>query len=55
VRRRLWICGLAIADSIAIDSARIFGDNLYRAAADPDSTRNLPKVPSEQELLKRGD
>ena len=50
---RLWICDLALAESIEVEPiARIFADNLYRAAADPESTKNLPKVPSHEELLK---
>src|SRR5439155_13951288 len=50
---RLWVCDLDIYASIDVDpAARIFADNLFAAAADPDSTRNLPKVPSHPELLK---
>jgi hypothetical protein len=50
---RLWICDLGLADSIDVDPvARIFADSLYRAAADPESTKNLPKVPSHEELLR---
>jgi hypothetical protein len=32
--------------------ARMFQENLYRAASDPESTKNLPKVPSHEELLR---
>jgi hypothetical protein len=50
---RLWICGLDIDASMDVDpAARIFADNLFRAAADPQSTRDLPKVPTHDELLK---
>jgi len=50
---RLWICNLDLDVSQDLDpAARIFADNLYRAAADPDSTKNLPKIPSHEELLK---
>jgi hypothetical protein len=50
---RLWICNLAIFDSMEIDpAARLFADNLFAAAADPESTRTLPKVPTHEELLK---
>jgi hypothetical protein len=49
---RLWICDLGVAESIEVDPvARIFADNLYRAAADPESTKALPKVPTHEELL----
>jgi hypothetical protein len=50
---RLWICDLDFAASADVDPiARIMQDNVYRAAADPESTRTLPKVPSHEELLK---
>jgi hypothetical protein len=50
---RLWICDLDLAASAEVDPiARIFQDNLYRAAADPQSTKNLPTIPSHEELLK---
>jgi hypothetical protein len=50
---RLWICNFDLDASVDIDpAARIFADNLYKAAADPNSTKTLPKVPSHQELLK---
>jgi hypothetical protein len=32
-------------------AARILADNLHRAAADAESTRNLPKIPTHEELL----
>lgn len=50
---RLWICDLDFAASADIDpAARIVRDNLYRAAADPDSTKNLQPVPPHEVLLK---
>ncbi len=50
---RLWICDLDLAASAEIDpAARLVQDNLYRAAADPESTKNLQPVPSHDELLK---
>jgi len=50
---RLWICDLDIEASSDVDpAARIFADNLYKAAADPDSTKDLKPVPSHEELLK---
>ena len=50
---RLWICDFDLAASAEVDPvARIFQENLYRAAADPESTKSLPKVPSHEELLK---
>jgi hypothetical protein len=50
---RLWICDLDLDASVDVDPvARIFAENLYRAAADPESTRNLPRVPTHEEMLK---
>src|SRR5688500_9628583 len=52
-KRRLWICDLDPEASIDVDPvARMFADNLYRAAADPDSTKKLPGAPPHEELLK---
>lgn len=52
-RGRLWICDLDFAASADLDpAARIVADNIYRAAADPDSTKNLQPVPSHEVLLK---
>ncbi len=49
---RIWICDVDLAASAEVDPiARIFADNLSRAAADPESTKTLPKVPSHEELL----
>jgi hypothetical protein len=49
---RVWICDLDLAASVDVDpAARLFADNLYRAAADPNSTKNLPKVPTHEEML----
>jgi hypothetical protein len=50
---RLWMCDFDLAASAELDPvARIFQDNLFRAAADPQSTKALPKVPTHEELLK---
>jgi hypothetical protein len=49
---RLWICDLDLAASQTIDpAARLFADNLFRAAADPDSTKNLKPMPTHEQLL----
>jgi hypothetical protein len=51
---RLWICDLDLEQSVSVDpAARLFTGNLLRAAADPNSTARLPKIPSHEELLKR--
>ena len=50
---RLWICDLDVPDCNTVDpAARLFEQNLIAAAMDPESTKNLPKVPSHEELLK---
>jgi hypothetical protein len=50
---RLWGCDLDIEASLSVDpAAQKFAKNLLGAAADPNSTLNLPKVPTHQELLK---
>ncbi|MEO5803378.1 MAG: glycoside hydrolase family 2 TIM barrel-domain containing protein, partial [Verrucomicrobiota bacterium] len=50
---RLWVCDLDLEAAVSVDpSAQQFAVNLLRAAADPDSTKNLPKVPTHEELLK---
>jgi hypothetical protein len=50
---RLWICDLDFAASAEIDPiARLVQDNLFAAAADPESTKTLPNIPSHEELLK---
>jgi hypothetical protein len=52
-RGRVWICDLDLEQSIGIDpAARLFAENLLLAAADPASTKHLPKVPSHEELLQ---
>jgi hypothetical protein len=52
---RVWVCDLDIDASMDVDpAARMFADNLFRAAADPESTRNLPKVPTHEQLLRGG-
>jgi hypothetical protein len=49
---RLWVCDLDLEESAAVDpAARIFAGNLLTAAADPDSTRNLMKMPTHEEML----
>jgi len=50
---RLWLCGLAVGDSVDIDpAARLFAENLLRAAADPESTRRLLPMPSHEEMMR---
>jgi hypothetical protein len=50
---RLWICDLDIDACATVDpAARLMADNLYRAAADPNSTKNLPTVPTHEQMLK---
>jgi len=50
---RLWICDLDLEECAGVDpAAELFAENLFRAAADPNSTRLLPKVPSHEELLE---
>ncbi|HEY0462364.1 MAG TPA: glycoside hydrolase family 2 TIM barrel-domain containing protein [Pyrinomonadaceae bacterium] len=49
---RLWVCDLDLEESVSVDpAARIFAENLLTAAADPDSTRNLIKMPTHEEML----
>jgi len=49
---RIWVCDLDLEESISIDpTARIFADNLLTAAADANSTKNLIKMPTHEELL----
>jgi len=49
---RLWICDLDLFECLSIDpAARLFADNLFRAAADPSSTASLPKLLSHEQLL----
>ncbi len=51
---RVWVCDLDLEESIAVDpTARIFAENLLNAAADANSTRNLIKMPTHEELLAR--
>jgi hypothetical protein len=50
---RLWVCDLDLETSGAVDpAARLFAGNLLRAAADPQSTRHLPSVPSHEASLR---
>jgi len=52
-RGRLWICDLDLEECAGVDpAAKLFAENLFRAAADPASTRSLPQVPLHEELLK---
>jgi hypothetical protein len=52
-RGRLWICDLDLDASAEIDpAARLVADNIYRAAADPESTRSLQPVPPHEVLLE---
>ena len=49
---RLWVCDLDLEESSAVDpAARIFAGNLFAAAADANSTRNLIKMPTHEEML----
>ncbi|MDQ3132787.1 MAG: hypothetical protein M3Q99_18715, partial [Acidobacteriota bacterium] len=49
---RIWVCDFDLEESIAVDpAARIFAENLLSAAADPNSTRNLIKMPTHEEML----
>lgn len=51
-RGRVWICDFDLEESIAIDpAARMFAENLLNAASDADSTRNLIKMPTHEEML----
>jgi hypothetical protein len=51
---RVWVCDLDLEESVSVDPvARIFAENLLRAAADPNSTSNLPTIPTHEELLGR--
>ncbi len=50
---RIWLCDLDLAKCMGADPmARIFAENLLRAAADPGSTRLLKPMPTHAELLK---
>lgn len=50
---RLWVCDLDLEASVSVDPlAQQFAVNLLRAAADPNSTAKLPKLPSHEELSK---
>jgi hypothetical protein len=49
---RVWVCDFDLEESIAVDpAARIFAENLLNAAADPNSTKNLIKMPTHEEML----
>ncbi len=50
---RVWICDLDLDKCADVDpAARLFQENLYRAASDPESTKELKGVPSHEEFLK---
>lgn len=49
---RVWVCDLDLEESVAVDpAAHIFAENLLNAAIDPDSTKNLIKMPTHEEML----
>ena len=49
---RIWICDLDLEKCLGADPmARLFAENVLRAAADPGSTRALPRLPTHAELL----
>jgi hypothetical protein len=50
---RLWVCDLDLQECSKVDpAAALFEANLYRAAADPGSTRSLPRIPSHANLMR---
>jgi beta-galactosidase len=51
---RIWICDLDLEKCAEVDpAARLFAENLLRAAVDADSTSHLPRISTHEELLKR--
>jgi len=51
-RGRVWVCDFDLEESVAVDpAARLFADNLLTAAADANSTKNLIKMPTHEEML----
>jgi hypothetical protein len=51
---RLWVCDLDFEQTLGVDPlARKFAENLCRAAADKESTLQLPKLLTHEELLAR--
>jgi predicted TIM-barrel fold metal-dependent hydrolase len=51
---RIWVCDLDFEETLPVDPiARQFAGNLFRAAADPESTSQLPKLLTHEELLAR--
>lgn len=49
---RIWFCTLDLEQCVNHDpAARQFTENLLTAAADPQSTTNLPPIPTHEELL----
>lgn len=50
---RVWVCDLDLEASVNVDpAAALFARNLLKAAADPHSTENLPRMPTHEEMLK---
>ncbi|MGI9036257.1 MAG: glycoside hydrolase family 2 TIM barrel-domain containing protein, partial [Pyrinomonadaceae bacterium] len=49
---RIWVCDLDLEASVSVDpTARIFAGNLLNAANDPNSTKNLIRMPTHEEML----
>jgi hypothetical protein len=49
---RVWVCDFDLEESVSVDAtARIFAENLLNAAADANSTKNLIKMPTHEEML----
>ena len=49
---RVWVCDFDLEESVSVDpAARIFAENLLHAAADPNSTADLIKMPTHEEML----
>jgi hypothetical protein len=49
---RVWVCDFDLEESVSVDpTARIFAENLLNAAADANSTKNLIKMPTHEEML----
>ena len=49
---RVWICDLDVDACAAVDpAARLFAEDLYAAAADADSTREVHKIPTHEQMI----
>ena len=49
---RVWVCDLDLEASVSVDpAARIFAENLLNAASDENSTKNLIRMPTHEEML----